>query len=447
MTNKKVNIIGAGLAGSEAALYLAPLGYDINLFEMRPCVDTQVHKTDNFGELVCSNSLGSLDKESASGLLKHEALILGSNLFQIALNNKVPSGNSLSVAREDFAQEITQKIKFYKNINIIREEITEIDLDTPTIVATGPLTSDKLSNYIVNLFGEENHNFYDAVAPIVRKDSIDFNSAFWASRWDKGDKDFINCPLNEDEYNKFHDFLINAERITDVNLKSSSFFESCLPIEVLASRGKDTLRFGPMKPVGLFDRRLDGEYKKYQFHAVIQLRQDDKIADLYNLVGFQTNLKWSEQKKLLQIVPALKNVEIVRYGVMHKNSFINSPKILNPTLQTRKYKNLFFAGQVTGTEGYSESIVGGLFAAINMHRYLTNKKLLTLKDTSILGALMNYISYPEHTNFQPINSNWGIINKDNLDRKLLKNKKEKNKVLSGRALAYINEIKEELNEN
>ena len=332
---KKINIIGAGLAGSEAALYLAPLGYDINLFEMRPLVDTTVHKTENFGELVCSNSLGSFDKESASGLLKHEALLLGSNLFKIALNNKVPSGNSLSVAREDFAKEITEKINSYPNIKIIREEITEIDLETPTIVATGPLTSDKLSNFIVNLFGEENHNFYDAVAPIVKKDSIDFNSAFWASRWDKGDKDFINCPLNEDEYEKFYNFLINAEKITDVNLKSSSFFESCLPIEVLASRGFDTLRYGPMKPVGLFDRRLDGDFKKYQFHAVIQLRQDDKIADMYNLVGFQTNLKWSEQKKLLQLVPALKNVEIVRYGVMHKNSFINSPKILNPTLQTK----------------------------------------------------------------------------------------------------------------
>ncbi len=431
-----INVVGGGLAGSEAAIYLAKKGVEVNLYEARPKVPTGAHVSSDFAELVCSNSLGSHDPENASGLLKHEALLMGSALFKIALENKVPSGGSLSVDRVKFHQDVTELIKSFPNINIINEEYKEIDLNTPTIIASGPLTSKTLSDNIKKLFGEDNFSFYDAIAPIVKKDSIDFSSAFYASRWDKGDADYINCPLNKEEYENFYNILINAERIESKSFEAK-FFESCLPIEVLASRGIDTLRFGPMKPVGLFDKRIPTEFKRNQFYAVIQLRQDNKIANLYNLVGFQTNLKWGEQKRLLQSVPALKNCEIVRYGVMHANTFINSPKILNKTLQSKKYPNLFFAGQLTGVEGYSESITTGLFAAINILKYLNSQELIELSDKSMLGALLGYITCPEHKNFQPINSNWGIINKEELSKKISKDKKLKNKFLSEMAINYI----------
>ena len=432
----KINIVGGGLAGSEAAIYLAKNGVEVNLYEARPNLPTGAHVSSDFAELVCSNSLGSFDIENASGLLKHEALLMGSTLFKIALQDKVPSGGSLSVDRVKFHNDVTELIKSFQNINIINEEYTEIDLETPTIIASGPLTSKTLSKNISNLFGEDNFSFYDAIAPIVRKDSIDFTSAFYASRWDKGDADYINCPLSKEEYKNFYNILINAERIETKSFEAK-FFESCLPIEVLASRGVDTLRFGPMKPVGLFDKRIPTEFKRNQFYAVIQLRQDNKIADLYNLVGFQTNLKWGEQKRLLQSVPALKNCEIARYGVMHANTFINSPKILNKTLQSKKYPNLFFAGQLTGVEGYSESITTGLFAAINILKYLKSEEMIELSDKSMLGALLSYITFPEHKNFQPINSNWGIINKEELPNKISKDKKAKNKFLSESAINYI----------
>ncbi len=433
---KIINVIGGGLAGSEAAIYLAKKGVEVNLYEARPKLPTGAHVSADFAELVCSNSLGSFDEENASGLLKHEALLMGSTLFKIALNNKVPSGGSLSVDRVKFHKDVTELIKSFPNINIINDEYTEIDLDTPTLIASGPLTSKTLSSNISKLFGEDNFSFYDAIAPIVKKDSIDFSSAFYASRWDKGDADYINCPLNKEEYENFYNILINAERIETKSFEAK-FFESCLPIEVLASRGVDTLRFGPMKPVGLFDKRIPTEFKRNQFYAVIQLRQDNKIADLYNLVGFQTNLKWGEQKKLLQSVPALKNCEIARYGVMHANTFINSPKILNKTLQSKKYANLFFAGQLTGVEGYSESITTGLFAAINILKYLNSEPMIELSDKSMLGALLSYITYSEHKNFQPINSNWGIINKEELPKKISKDKKAKNKFLAETAINYI----------
>lgn len=432
----KINVVGGGLAGSEAAIYLANNGVEVNLYEARPNLPTGAHVSSDFAELVCSNSLGSFDPKNASGLLKHEALLMGSTLFKIALKNKVPSGGSLSVDRVKFHQEVTEIIKSHPKINIIQEEYTEINTDEPTIIASGPLTSKTLSNNITKLFGENNFSFFDAIAPIVKKDSIDFSSAFYASRWDKGDADYINCPLNKEEYENFYNILINAERIETKSFEAK-FFESCLPIEVLASRGVDTLRFGPMKPVGLFDKRIPTEFKRNQFYAVIQLRQDNKIADLYNLVGFQTNLKWGEQKRLLQSVPALKNCEIARYGVMHANTFINSPKILNNTLQSKKYPNLFFAGQLTGVEGYSESITTGLFAAINILKHLKSEHLIELSDKSMLGALLGYITYPEHKNFQPINSNWGIINKDDLPKKISKDKKMKNKFLSDTAINYI----------
>lgn len=437
----KVIVAGGGLAGSEAALYLANNDIQVELYEMRPKKTTGAHTGEDFAEFVCSNSLGSVGTNSASGLLKEEALLLGSTLMQEAFNNRVPSGNSLSIDRKGFSAKITELINNHPNITVIREEITLLP-DTPSIIATGPLTSDTLCNEIKKLTGEENFHFFDAIAPIVKKESINFDKAFYASRWDKGDADFINCPMEKEEYENFYNILTTAEKIP---LKSfeAKYFEGCMPVEVLASRGKDTLRFGPMKPVGLFDKRTrKEEHKNYQFYAVVQLRQDDKEADLYNLVGFQTNLKWGEQKRLLNSIPGLENAQIVRYGVMHANTFINSPKILNKTLQTKNNPNLFFAGQITGVEGYSESITTGLFAGINMLKYLKGEPLIELSSKCMLGALIEYITFEGHKSFQPVNSNWGIIKKVEFDKKIRKNKEEKSAILSKIALEYIKEIKD-----
>lgn len=437
----KVIVAGGGLAGSEAALYLANHDIKVELYEMRPKKTTGAHTSEDFAEFVCSNSLGSVGTGSASGLLKKEALLLGSTLMQEAFKNRVPSGNSLSIDRKGFSSKITQLINNHPNITVIREEITSLP-DMPTIIATGPLTSDSLCNEIKKLTGEENFHFFDAIAPIVKKESINFNRAFYASRWDKGDADFINCPMEKEEYENFYNILTTAEKIP---LKSfeARYFEGCMPVEVLASRGKDTLRFGPMKPVGLFDKRTrKEEHKNYQFYAVVQLRQDDKEADLYNLVGFQTNLKWGEQKRLLNSIPGLENAQIVRYGVMHANTFINSPKILNKSLQAKSKPNLFFAGQITGVEGYSESITTGLFAGINMLKYLKGEPLIELSSKCMLGALIEYITFEGHKSFQPVNSNWGIIKKVEFDKKIRKNKEEKSAILSKIALEYIKEIKD-----
>ena len=437
----KVIVAGGGLAGSEAALYLANNDIQVELYEMRPKKTTGAHTGEDFAEFVCSNSLGSVGTNSASGLLKEEALLLGSTLMQEAFNNRVPSGNSLSIDRKGFSAKITELINNHPNITVIREEIILLP-DTPSIIATGPLTSDTLCNEIKKLTGEENFHFFDAIAPIVKKESINFDKAFYASRWDKGDADFINCPMEKEEYENFYNILTTAEKIP---LKSfeAKYFEGCMPVEVLASRGKDTLRFGPMKPVGLFDKRTrKEEHKNYQFYAVVQLRQDDKEADLYNLVGFQTNLKWGEQKRLLNSIPGLENAQIVRYGVMHANTFINSPKILNKTLQTKNNPNLFFAGQITGVEGYSESITTGLFAGINMLKYLKGEPLVELSSKCMLGALLEYITFEGHKFFQPVNSNWGIIKKVEFDKKIRKNKEEKSAILSKIALEYIKEIKD-----
>ena len=437
----KVIVAGGGLAGTEAALYLANHDIKVELYEMRPKKTTGAHTSEDFAEFVCSNSLGSVGTGSASGLLKEEALLLGSTLMQEAFKNRVPSGNSLSIDRKGFSSKITQLINNHPNITVIREEITSLP-DMPTIIATGPLTSDSLCNEIKKLTGEENFHFFDAIAPIVKKESINFDRAFYASRWDKGDADFINCPMEKEEYENFYNILTTAEKIP---LKSfeARYFEGCMPVEVLASRGKDTLRFGPMKPVGLFDKRTrKEEHKNYQFYAVVQLRQDDKEADLYNLVGFQTNLKWSEQKRLLNSIPGLENAQIVRYGVMHANTFINSPKILNKSLQAKSKPNLFFAGQITGVEGYSESITTGLFAGINMLKYLKGEPLIELSSKCMLGALIEYITFEGHKSFQPVNSNWGIIKKVEFDKKIRKNKEEKSAILSKIALEYIKEIKD-----
>lgn len=436
-----VIVAGGGLAGSEAALYLADRGIEVLLYEMRPDKSTGAHTGSDFAEFVCSNSLGSTGTSSASGLLKEEALLLGSTLMKTAFDTRVPSGNSLSIDRHGFSAKITDLINNHPNIKVVREEVVKIPQNTPAIIATGPLTSDTLCNDIKCLTGEENFHFYDAIAPIVKKESVNFEKAFFASRWNKGEADFINCPLNKEEYENFYSIISTAQR---AELKSfeAKYFEGCMPVEVLASRGKDTLRFGPMKPVGLFDERTrKQEHKNYQFYAVVQLRQDDKEADLYNLVGFQTNLKWGEQKRLINAIPGLEEAQIVRYGVMHANTFINSPKILNKTLQVKNKPDLFFAGQITGVEGYSESITTGLFAAINMYRLLKGEKPIELKPVCMLGALIDYITFEGHKSFQPVNSNWGIIQKPENFKISKKNKEEKSAVLSDIALEYIKEIR------
>lgn len=437
---EKVTITGAGLAGSEAAIYLANKGIKVDLIEMRPNKTTGAHKTGYCAEFVCSNSLGAVDITSASGLLKEEMKLLGSTLIKEAFINSVPSGNSLSIDRFGFSKKITDIIKNHPNINFIEDEITKLPDEGINIIATGPLTSKNLADDIIKKTGSNNFSFYDAIAPIVKKSSINFDKAFYASRWDKGEADFINCPMTKDEYENFYEILTTAETIELKNFEAK-FFEGCMPVEVMAKRGVDTLRFGPMKPVGLFDKRIPTEFKKQQFYAVVQLRQDDKEAELYNLVGFQTNLKWGEQKKMIQSIPGLENAEIVRYGVMHANCFINSPKLLNKTLQAKFNPNLFFAGQITGVEGYNESIATGLFAAINAYRLIKNEPLIELDNKTMLGALIDYITFEGHKNLQPVNSNWGIVAPIELDKKIRKDKKAKNSLLANRSISCIQELK------
>lgn len=431
----EVKIIGAGLAGSEAALQLAKRGIKVYLYEMRPQKTTGAHKTDKFAEFVCSNSLGSHDISNASGLLKREMQMLGGELINLAYECQVPAGGALAIDRELFSSKVTEKILENSNITVVNEEVTKIP-NGPTIITSGPLTSSDFAQDIKNFTQSEHLYFFDAIAPIVEVDSINFDKAFYASRYDKGEASYINCPMNREEYERFYDILTNAERIELKEFeKGAKFFESCLPIEVIASRGVDTLRFGPMKPVGLVDKRTGIEN-----YAVVQLRQDNSAKTLYNLVGFQTNLKWGAQKELLQSIPGLENVNIVRYGVMHRNTFINSPKLLNATLQTRKRKDLFFAGQITGTEGYTESIASGLLAGINMARFINNEPLLILPTTTILGALTHYISDENHTKFQPINSNWGLLDTIDLPKKERKNKKLKNELLAKRSIESLENI-------
>lgn len=456
----EVNVIGAGLAGSECALQLVKRGIKVNLYEMRPEKMTGAHTSDKFAEFVCSNSLGSYDITNASGLLKKEMEMLDGELIKIAYDCRVPAGGALAIDRDLFSKKVTELIEKNENIKVIREEITKIP-DTPTIIASGPLTSNSLAGSIKEFTQSEHLHFFDAIAPIVEKDSINFDIAFYANRYDKktdfmlnsfqhltgkrqcdpetssgrreDDAAYINCPMNKEQYEKFYNILINAPRIELKEFeKDAKFFESCLPIEVLASRGIDTLRFGPMKPVGLVDKRTVEEN-----YAVIQLRQDNSAKTLYNLVGFQTNLKWSAQKELLQLIPGLEGVNIIRYGVMHRNTFINSPKVLYATLQARKRPDLFFAGQITGTEGYTESIATGMLAGINMAKYLKGEALIYLPKETMLGALCAYISDPAHEKFQPINSNWGIIAPIDLPKKDRKNKKLKNEMLAERSIEFL----------
>ncbi|MBR2525548.1 methylenetetrahydrofolate--tRNA-(uracil(54)-C(5))-methyltransferase (FADH(2)-oxidizing) TrmFO [bacterium] len=432
----EVIIIGAGLAGSEAALQLAKRNIKVKLYEMRPNKMTGAHVSEDCAEFVCSNSLGSADITNASGLLKSEMELLGGELIKVAYDCRVPAGNALAIDRVGFSKKVTELIKNNANIELVKEELTEIPKDVPVIIASGPLTSDNLANSIKEFTKTEHLHFFDAIAPIVEKDSINFDIAFWASRYDKGEASYINCPMNKEQYEKFYQILTTSERIELKEFeKGAKFFESCLPVEVLASRGVDTLRFGPMKPVGLVDKRTNQEN-----WAVVQLRQDDAAKSLFNLVGFQTNLKWGAQKELIHSIPGLEDANIVRYGVMHRNTFINSPQVLNATLNTRQRKNLFFAGQITGVEGYTESIATGLLAGLNMARYLKGENLIELPQETMLGALCKYISSSELKHFQPMNSNWAVVAPIELPKKERKNKKLKNELLANRSIETLKGI-------
>ncbi len=435
---KKITVIGAGLAGCEAAYTAARMGVKVDLIEMKPLKKTPAHKTDNFAELVCSNSLKANRIDSAAGLLKQEMRILGSLCLEAADFSQVPAGGALAVDRDAFSGYITEKIKTCKNINVKNIIAEKLPTDSVCIVATGPLTDGALINELERFTGKNNLNFYDAAAPIVTAESIDFSSAFVASRYDRdetGKGDYINCPMNKEEYEAFYTELINAEGAPLHELdKQLKVYEGCMPIEVLARRGADSIRFGPLKPVGLRDPRTG-----HRPWAVVQLRKENREGTLYNLVGFQTNLKFGEQKRVFSMIPALKNAEFMRFGVMHRNSFINSPKVLGKNLSLKKAENIFVAGQLSGVEGYMESAASGIVAANNAVNYLQNKPPLTLPKFTMIGALLNYISDETVTNFQPMGANFGIL--PALDTHI-KDKKERYAALADRSLEYFKTIGE-----
>jgi methylenetetrahydrofolate--tRNA-(uracil-5-)-methyltransferase len=398
----KVQVIGAGLAGCEATYQLVKHGISVRLFEMRPKVQSPAHHTGAFAELVCSNSLRSNSLENAVGLLKQEMRELDSLIMRIADATQVPAGSALAVDRELFAQGITNFLRNHPLVEIVEDEVVSIDESLLTIVASGPLTSDVLSKFLMQKFDQEYLYFYDAAAPIIERSSIDFDIAYYKSRYDKGDADYINCPMSKDEFRAFYQALINADTVKPKSFEKEIYFEGCMPFEEMAKRGEKTLLFGPMKPVGLHHNGV----KPY---AVVQLRQDNVAASLYNVVGFQTHLTWPEQRRILRMIPGLANCEIVRYGVMHRNTFINSPLLLDQNYRCLKYPNWFFAGQLTGVEGYVESAASGLLAALNMVKLVNGQELLNLGPTTMIGAMAYYISHCDSKHFQPMNANFGIF--------------------------------------
>lgn len=436
-----INVIGAGLAGCEAAMQIADRGIKVHLYEMKPAKKTPAHHTDLFGELVCSNSLKAMRVESAAGLLKEEMRRLNSFLMKCADKCRVPAGGALAVDREIFAELITDGIKSNPNIEVISEEMQTIPDDAITIVATGPLTSEPLADTIGKLFGDS-LSFFDAAAPIVAADSVDMDYAFYASRYQRGDgDDYINCPMNKEEYEIFYNALVNAERapLHDFDVNNPKVYEGCMPVEVMAQRGEGTLRFGPMKPVGLVNPKTG-----HRPWAVLQLRRENADGTMYNLVGFQTNLKFPEQKRVFSLIPALHKADFVRYGVMHRNTFICSPKVLNGDYSAKANSNLFFAGQLTGVEGYMESAASGIVAGINAYRRLTDKKTMIFPRETMIGSLTAYISDPTVTRFQPMGANFGVLPElENRPR----DKKERGAAYSVRALAALdNYLKENTEE-
>jgi methylenetetrahydrofolate--tRNA-(uracil-5-)-methyltransferase len=403
-------VIGGGLAGTEAAWQAAERGIDVTLCEMRPLRNTPAHTTDQLAELICSNSLGSNLPDRASGLLKAELRLLNSLIMRAADETAVPAGGALAVDRDRFAQLITDRIAAHPRIELRREEVKAIPQE-PCIIASGPLTADDLANDIARLAGQQHLYFYDAIAPIVEAGSIDTTIAFRQSRYERGadqqaEGDYLNCPFTKEEYDAFIAALVAAERIElrHFEREDAKFFEGCLPIEVLAKRGHDALAFGPMKPIGLRDPRTGKRP-----HAVVQLRQDNLAGTLYNIVGFQTNLKWPEQKRVFRLVPGLANAEFLRYGMMHRNTFINSPRLLRPTMQFHTRADLFFAGQITGVEGYMGNAASGLVAGLNAARLLRNETLIEFPATTMLGALCQYVTHADPEDFQPMKANYGIL--------------------------------------
>ncbi|MEC2053793.1 FADH(2)-oxidizing methylenetetrahydrofolate--tRNA-(uracil(54)-C(5))-methyltransferase TrmFO [Peribacillus psychrosaccharolyticus] len=435
MNNTTVNVIGAGLAGSEAAWQLAKRGIQVKLYEMRPVKQTPAHHTDKFAELVCSNSLRANTLTNAVGVLKEEMRHLDSVIMTAADACAVPAGGALAVDRHEFAAKVTDMVKNHPNVTVINEEITEIPEGT-TIISTGPLTSPALSESLKQIMDEEYLYFYDAAAPIIEKDSIDLDKVYLKSRYDKGEAAYLNCPMTEEEFDRFYEALIAAETVPLKEFEKEIFFEGCMPIEVMAARGRKTMLFGPLKPVGLEDPKTG----KRPF-AVIQLRQDDAAGTLYNIVGFQTHLKWGPQKEVLQLIPGLEKAEIVRYGVMHRNTFINSPKVLLPTYQFKNRSDLFFAGQMTGVEGYVESAASGLVAGINAAKLASGEEPLVFPAETAMGSMARYITSTNSKSFQPMNANFGLF--PDLETKI-RGKKERNEQHAERALETIQKFMKNL---
>ena len=432
----RVKVIGAGLAGCEAAWQLARAGVEVELYEMKPKKYSPAHSKDYFAELVCSNSLKAERIENACGLLKEEMRLFNSLMIEAADFARVPAGGAVAVDRDLFSQFITDKIKSEPLIQIVNEEVTDINVDEYTIIATGPLTSDELSKAVAKLTGNENMYFYDAAAPVILKDSIDFEKVFYAARYDRGTADYINCPMNEEEYHRFYEALVCAEVAELKTFENQKVFEGCMPVEVMAKRGVDTLLFGPLKPVGLKNPKTGME----DAHAVVQLRQDNREATLYNMVGFQTNLKWGEQKRVFSMIPGLENAEFVRYGVMHRNTYIQSPRVLDQYYRMREHNKIFFAGQITGVEGYVESASSGLIAGFNMARLIKGEKPLEPSAKTCIGELSLYVSDSSIETLQPMNANFGII--ESWHERVRGNKVERYKLIANRSLEIL---KNELN--
>ncbi len=429
--NSSVTVVGAGLAGCEAAWQCAQRGAMVTLYEMKPQKMSPAHHSNLFCELVCSNSLRAEGLQNAIGLLKEELLRMGSLIMEAAVATRVPAGGALAVDREAFATYVTEKIRNHPNITVVEQEITSLDFDEPTIIAAGPLASDPLAKEIARTFGE-GLSFFDAAAPIVTAESIDMSKAYLASRYDKGTPDYINCPMNEEEYDAFYQALVSAETATLHGFENNKVFEGCMPIEVMASRGYETMLFGPLKPVGLMNPHT-GTLPK----AVVQLRKDNAASSLYNIVGFQTHLTWGEQKRVFRMIPGLEQAEFVRYGVMHRNTFLNSPNILTPTYRVRNRETLYFAGQITGVEGYIESASSGFVAGLNAVLGDT----VTFPRETAIGALAHYVSDPSVTDFQPMNVNFGLL--PSLEGRI--KKKDRKGLLSERALKILTEYCKENN--
>jgi len=432
---KIVNVVGAGLAGSEAAWQIAQAGVPVKLYEMRPVKKTEAHHTDNFAELVCSNSLRGNSLANAVGLLKEEMRRLDSVIIHSADETAVPAGGALAVDRDSFSETITRKVKEHPLVKVVNEEITEIP-EGITVIATGPLTSHPLAESIKAFNGSDGFYFYDAAAPIVDKSTIDMDKVYLKSRYDKGEAAYLNCPMTEEEFKAFHEALVNAEVAELKSFEKEKYFEGCMPIEVMAQRGFKTMLFGPMKPVGLEDPKTGKRP-----YAVIQLRQDNAAASLYNIVGFQTHLKWGEQKRVFRMIPGLENAEFVRYGVMHRNSFMNSPELLKPTYQSTKREDLFFAGQMTGVEGYVESAASGLLAGINAARLAKELEPVTLPQETAMGSMAYYITHAEGKHFQPMNANYGLF--PELPERI-RDKKSRYEAIAQRALAANEKVKQEV---